>query len=511
MNNNNTTTTLINNRPKSFIPKKGSALVSVLIIGVAFFIVIGVTLKWGLTEKTINKRHIMRNEAKNASEALVEYGFAEMVKKFTTSSALPINYHQANPLDLADYSFAALYAGTTIDTAAGEIYGGQVIEFPLPPGVYVDPNDPVNEFDPLKGKLCRVQEVTIYGKAVGVPSIGKNVSAYTTQTLQVRDAPLLSHAVFYNMDLEMRSGSSMDISGPIHSNTDIWAQAKPGKPLNLHNTVTAGGKILHGYKQTGLHGYTGDVNIKDGSGNFVSMYEGGPTSADESWLDNRDPDWSALADQTWDGNAQDEAHGVPTLNPLEVIPYVPDNPSTDKNDPDGNETENYAYSIIEPVLLKADPDYKSDNVRAQKFSFKAGLTFEITGTPRVDATSTPADYDIKAYRWKRVDDDDPTSDLDFDGNGDPQKVYFTKIPPNVIGGILWDNPNMTSPDTIDPLKDASDPVVNHVDGYSYSGGDVKGGMFDQRVDSTGVWRPRCNQPQCRHRWAQRCDRRQRRG
>jgi hypothetical protein len=475
---NNKTTTLNNFRPGSLLSQKGSALVSVLIIGVAFFIVIGVTLRWGVTEKSINKRHVMRHEAKNASESIVEYGFSEMVRKFTTSSSLPTNYLQANPLAITDYSFDTFYTGTSIDTAAGELYGGQVIEFPLPLGVYIDPNDPANEFDPLKGKLVRVQEVTIYGRAIATPSFGKSINSFTTQTLQVRDVPLLSHAVFYNMDLEMHSGSTMDIGGPIHSNTDIWAMAKSSGPLNLHGTVTAGGRVMHGRKTNGNHDYTGNVNIKDGSANFVSMYEGGPTSNDESWLDNRDGDWVELADQSWDGNVQDGDHGVPTLNALEVLPYIPDNPTTDKNDPDGNELENYAYSIIEPVLQTTDANYKGANVRAQKFSFKAGLTFRVTGT-------TPADFTVSAFRYQRVDKEDPTSDLVLDRNDNPIEVPLDDFPANVIGGAIVTGNNFTG---IDPLKDAALVNTGHVDAYNAPGGGsnpVIGGMFDKRVDSNG--------------------------
>ncbi len=453
-------------------------MVSVLIIGVAFFIVIGVTLRWGVTEKMINKRHVLRHEAKNASESIVEYGFSEMVRKFTTSSSLPTNYLQANPLVITDYSFDTFYAGTSIDTASAELFGGQVTEFPLPPGVYIDPLNPANEFDPLKGKLVRVQEVTIYGKATSTPALGKALNSYTTQTLQVRDAPLLSHAVFYNMDLEMHSGSAMDIGGPIHSNTDVWAMAKSSGPLNLHGTVTAGGRIMHGRKANGLHDYTGDVNIKDGSGNLVSMYEGGTVSNDESWLDNRDGDWVELADQTWDGNAQDGDHGVPTLNALEVLPYIPDNPTTDKNDPDGNELENYAYSIIEPVLSTTDPNYKGVNVRAQKFAFKAGLIFRVTG-------ANPNNYKVNAYRYQRVDNEDPTSDLVFDGNGDPIEIELDDFPANVIGGATVSANQFSG---IDPTKDAALVANGHVDEYTTDGtadNNVIGGMFDKRVDSNG--------------------------
>ena len=86
---NNITTKLNKFQPGSSLSQKGSALVSALIIGLAFFIVIGVTLRWGLTEKTVNKRHVLRHEAKNASESIVEYGFSEMVRQITTTSSLP--------------------------------------------------------------------------------------------------------------------------------------------------------------------------------------------------------------------------------------------------------------------------------------------------------------------------------------------------------------------------------------------------------------------------------------
>ncbi len=322
-----------------------------------------------------------------------------------------------------------------------------------------------------------MQEVTIYGRATSAPALGKALNSYTTQTLQVRDAPLLSHAVFYNMDLEMHSGSTMDIGGPIHSNTDIWAMAKSSGPLSLNGTVTAGSRIMHGRKANGQHDYTGPVNIRDGSNNPISMYEGGPTSNDESWLDNRDDEWVELADQTWDGNAQDGAHGVPTLNALEVLPYIPDNPTTDKNDPDGNELENYAYSIIEPVLPTANANYKGANVRAQKFAFKAGLTFEVT---KVAADN----YTVAAYHYRRVDNTDPTSDLVFDGNNDPIKDYLDDIPLNVIGKGLVTGDNFTG---IDPGADANTPGANHVDAYAAGGGSsaVTGCLFDKRVDSTG--------------------------
>ena len=114
------------------------------------------------------------------------------------------------------------------------------------------------------------------------------------------------------------------------------------------------------------------------------------------------------------------AHQVTTLNPLGIDDYVPDDPYTVAV----NEKENHAYSIIEPVLPTAHPDYKGESARKQKFAYKAGLIFEITGKTAADP--------IRAYRWKRQNNNDPRSPPELDANGDPVRIYM-KVPQDTIG------------------------------------------------------------------------------
>ena len=228
-------------------PRKGSALMTILIIGMGLLTVMGTTLRWGITEKRLNIQHVRRQSAKNAAESVVEYGFAELIQRFTHQTSFPINElaPQNNPLALPSSS-TTFFSGTNIDTANVELHGGMV-----PPGewVYIDPADPANEFDPLKGRRVFVRDVVVYGSATAQSTgVGSDVSARTMQRLQVRDAPLFGHAIFYNMDLEVHPGENMDIHGPVHSNTDAWLEART--KLNFHEGVFAAGQVLHGNKRT---------------------------------------------------------------------------------------------------------------------------------------------------------------------------------------------------------------------------------------------------------------------
>ena len=78
--------------------RKGSALIVTLVIGIGLLSVIGVSLRWGVTEKRLNIQHIRRQQAKNASESLVEYGFAELVARFTGQTSFPSDELEQRPL-----------------------------------------------------------------------------------------------------------------------------------------------------------------------------------------------------------------------------------------------------------------------------------------------------------------------------------------------------------------------------------------------------------------------------
>ena len=236
----------------------------------------------------------------NASESLVEYGFAELVARFTGQTSFPSDELEQRPLAVAS-THSSFYSGTNISLASGdaEVVGGQITPSQQ---VYIDPNNPANEFDPMRGKLVVVREIAVYAKATALPDgFGTPLIAYTMQRLQVRDSPLFSHAIFYNMDLEMHSGSTMYVRGPIHVNGDAWMEAKPSGPLYIEEGIMTTGQILHGRKQTMTHTRSGPVYIKDSGGTDRDMRNTtGAWNTDAGWLDSRDPDWRELASQRWE-------------------------------------------------------------------------------------------------------------------------------------------------------------------------------------------------------------------
>ena len=112
---------------------------TILIVGTGIIVVIGTSLKSGVTEKVINARHILRHEAKNGSEAVVEYGFADLVGRFTRKVSFPTDElsPNKNPLFLPA-SFNSFFSSSNLvlDAGVSEIKGGQV-----PPGEwkYINP------------------------------------------------------------------------------------------------------------------------------------------------------------------------------------------------------------------------------------------------------------------------------------------------------------------------------------------------------------------------------------
>ena len=441
-------------------PRKGSALMTILIIGMGLLTVMGASLRWGITEKRLNIQHIRRQTAKNAAESVVEYGFADLIQRFANQTSFPLDElsPQNSPLALPS-SFATFFGATNIDTANAKLHGGQV-----PPGqwIYIDPSDPANEFDPLKGKRVFVRDVVVYGMATAQSNgFGTDVSAYTMQKLQVRDAPLFGHAIFYNMDLELHPGPTMNLYGPVHTNTDAWLQA--ANKITFHEGVFAAGQVLHGNKRTGGHSQSGTVNIKDAASTDQNMYNGGTWTVDTSWLDHRDADWRELASQRWDGNVQDVDHSVPTLNPIGITDYVPDDPFTVPN-----ELENYGYAVIEPVLSTTHPDYKGKAVRKEKFAIKAGLILRVEDA---DA-GAGVDYEVRAYKYVRSNPLDPTSLPTLDANGDPIEVRVN-LPTGLIGDLVGDS-NGSTADSIETDAEFEE--------YSKSSGNVIKGMHDHRED-----------------------------
>ncbi len=419
--------------------KRGGALLLTLILSMALMVWVGSIMQLGVTEANMNNRHHLLQQANLAAETVAEYGFAEMIRRYETQTSV-----SNDPLELPS-TFYSFFNGTNVVTNSADLFRSAPTARQK---MYINPTDPANINDKHKGRYVWKQEVDIYARAsVEDPKTGDEFFAYVKETLQLRDSPLFSNAIFYNMDLEIHNGPVMDVYGPVHTNGDMWVAS--GSGLNFHDSVTAAGNMYHGYLKTGdknPSSHTADVNFTNVTGTMSVMKDGG------NWLDSLDTDWHALAHQKWDGMVQDASHGVPQANPISIEDYVPDDPFTG-----GDELQNHAYALIEPVLPDSHTDYKGEATRAQKFSYKAGLLL------KVDAAGT-----VTAHKYERSIPGNPNSAPVIDGATGLPKTIPVPLPAGLIGDA---NSNLNGID--------SDGVAEP---YSAPGSDVEGGMYDHRQD-----------------------------
>ena len=224
----------------AFRHQRGSALIATVMFATVMTLLGASLLTWTMTEKGLNARNALRLESRNAAEALAEFGFSQIRQKFETRSSFTLNPYGSDALRMPPSSFWAgsnvtntLAGGTSDDgtqplnglttSTTLELVGGTINNVVTGASnlFYVDPADQNNEFDSLKGKWIFRRDVSVIAKATVNPptgSTGAPLVSNVAERISVRGAPLFAHAIFYNMDLEIFNGPTMNITGPVHAN-----------------------------------------------------------------------------------------------------------------------------------------------------------------------------------------------------------------------------------------------------------------------------------------------------
>lgn len=360
---------------KNYKSKTGSSLILVTIIATAIGIIVASLIQSAVTERRVNYRNELRYEAQNAAASVVEYGLSQVSYKFKKRTSLTAN--ALSPTS-GDALVAPTEAMLTSNVSVSDIHleGGTVPPYPVDLQ-YIDPDDPNNEFDPLKGKRAHIREISVYGKVAatdprasdGAGDSYKKLDVYVTQRLQVRDAPLFAHAIFYNLDLELHPGPVMNVYGPVHTNGTFWIQA--GNKIYFHNQVTTSEHVRYGHKIQGIESnQNGNVYFKNRNGDFKNM------KIDGNYYDSfmrgteLDDDYREFASNRWNGNLITKMHDVAEYVPVNFSSYEEDDPSTAAYDP-----VNSGRAIIEPKISDVtDPEY-DEEIESQKMVNKAGLRF----------------------------------------------------------------------------------------------------------------------------------------
>ncbi len=387
-----------------------------LIFAAVLSAVLASMLRWVMTEASLNQRAIRRLEANNAAEAIAEYGMMQVRYKMENTSTFLANSFTPSGSQTLVLPASTLFSGTNVDATASALTGGtiaNVISSGSTTLYYVDANDPNNINDPLKGKWIFRRDIPVYAKAKVNVLNGPSIYSYVREKISVRGAPLFAHAAFYNMDMELSPGGTMNVFGPVHVNGDIYVSST-GSSLNFYNTVTCTGNIYHAWKNfldtthgqiTSGHGQdlnmTSPVTFKNRLGAQVAMAASGTwkdstlgvsttvNSNNESGNYATQAAYSAallagattnltayrtFASTTWNGNVQTSANGVQNYTPVAIGRYGEDLTPSDGTD----QSINTGRLMIEPpTSSSAGSTLYSAEVEAQKYANQAGVYIKI--------------------------------------------------------------------------------------------------------------------------------------
>jgi hypothetical protein len=362
-------------------------------------------LRWSTTEQEITNRHIARTKARMIAEGVDQYGAAQIKARLDKLTYFADDEFRPgrNPIDVGRSTLVHQLLDSTSSGGIGQnlkqLKGGdggtgsdgrtpslddgyfryEITPDDLVVGRFsparwerVEAGNPLYVGDPLIDQTIRVREVRMVSSAKAVDRVRQRVvMAYCESVLQVRDSPVWGNVLFYNMDLEIAPGASMEVHGPVHTNGNLYAQADHS--LQFHDGVTAAGYLYHGRSFQSTPAAGGVTFKKDGaSSEFVSLYQEG------AWLDSRAEDWVTRASTLWAGNVRTREHGINPAIPAGLAPYTPDDPATA-----ADEWRNPARVIIEQATESNHADYPGDVIEVQKFASKACLVLDVTSAGAV--------------------------------------------------------------------------------------------------------------------------------
>lgn len=384
---------------KTMRSTRGYALAIVLCFSTMLCLTAAVLLKYSGTEFRLNQRNQLRFQAKNAAEAVLEYGASELMMRLQKNLNFSTTELRASPITAHTTRKSTLFATSTSNNVAASDLSFWASQYTESTRKYVDPNDPGNNYDPLRGQNVRTQTIRLLSSATARVT-GLVETQYATQSIEIRDAYLFNYAIFYNIPMEFHPGADMTIAGPVHSNVTLNLSAS--SVLKFTSTVTTADKLTAGPLSNAGTGRPTGRNVQfttgldltnDGVLDTIAVNDSAIQNAAgtaslgtyvDSYLNTRvsgaaaNNTFAQIASQVWRGNVQDSTMGVIAQN----LPAISANNSAE------------AHDLIEPRVAAnlSSSDSAVVSRENQKFSNKAGLYIVqgAAGTDGAAAGTAPA-------------------------------------------------------------------------------------------------------------------------
>jgi len=388
---------------KSQRSKRGSALLTVVMLTAMMAILTASMLRYTGAEKRFNERNRLILRARNMAENISIYAAEQLTTKlyrtrattamaFMTGSnniSLPDSTGNKNVLNTVKYS----------NVSGMEVRAGML----APTNYTLVTDTSSNNY----GLQVSTATVPIIAKASTTHPVLGTQTSHVLQEMEIAMTPLFQFGIFYNMDLELFPGQTMTIMGPVHTNGRLIARGEVGGTAVITFTdrvsaakgLYADGQLKVGYRNragsvTAGAGGTGAVNYTATSGSQFNLNNGtiwrdhkwGLASESATTLLN----FKNFATTTYGSNVRTNVHGVTPLNLPSVGDYNEVNLTTTPED-----DRNNGRQLIEPpnpnkyngtswVATTDDADAKET-----KISWKAGLYIAVNPDKTVRSCTLP--------------------------------------------------------------------------------------------------------------------------
>ncbi len=329
--------------------RRGSALITVVMLTAMMAILTASMLKYTITERRGNERNRLILRAKNMSESISAYVAEQITTKlYRLRSANAIAFMTGTnaidlpPLNVLQAADATYTSGTNMQAYAG-VTGSTGL-------VFINPaTDPTN---PNAGLQVNTASVPIIAKATARHGVLGTITSYSQHDLAVDFVPLFQFAVFYNMDMEIWPGADMIIAGPVHCNGELSARSATGFAANVQFTERVScskGFYANSIRQGTWINATGGTDAGPG-GNGPLRFQHSTTgvvtdiqSAGAVWRDHKyggatettttQNNFKVFANTSYGLNLRTSVHGVTNLVLPSVSDYAKvDNPATTEDE-----------------------------------------------------------------------------------------------------------------------------------------------------------------------------------
>ncbi len=290
-------------------------IVAMLFVALSFAFIAG-AIKWTNNEAKLTKKRNESIKAFYAAEAGAEQALFE-VRALYAGGTIPSQsaLDAVSPPTISGYTFDVFSIVLNGNSFQGAITSG-----------------------PYQGLQATIQPIRITSQATSTGST--QARAKVIQDVEAQFISVFQFGVFYEEDLEVEPGPTMNFAGPVHANGDIYLGA--GSQLNFDSYLTSAGDIFHDRKDSPGNGANGAVLINDNNGDPQDMNQSGV------WLDSTQSNWATESQTRWGGMVKSKVHGIAPL----TLPIFPADP----------------HDIIERANAGDPPQ-----IAAAKYENKAGL------------------------------------------------------------------------------------------------------------------------------------------